>query len=236
MTNQRTDFSLLIPIYNERKIIIKNLRKILRALRKMKKSYEIIIVDDGSTDGSSELISKNFSHIKIIRYQRPSVRENLNRSFKYAKGEIVAFMDADLPVPLKYFSRLISEIENGYDIATGSRWMKESKIRRSFYRHVISFFYNNYVKFLFGSKVKDHQCGFKAFKQKVIFELADCLGYKRMRSWAWDAELLVRAQKKGYKISEFPIEWKGRKKSKVKTKDLKTFFYLFLIWCEQNLI
>ena len=230
---RQNKISLFIPIYNEGGDIANHISKIKNAMEKTGKNYEIIIVDDNSSDNSEKICKKIARNGKKIRYIRhhtgPSRRENLALSFKKAKGSIIAYMDADLAVDLFYIKRLFEEIENGADIAIGSRYKKGSYIKRTFLRFFISQLYNAFIRFYFNSKIVDHQCGFKAFKKKAILDLTDDLGYDDTfkRGWLWDAEMLIRAQKKGYKIVEFPVVWRHGQKSEFDFKrELKLISYM----------
>lgn len=229
----RFDTSLFIPIYNEDRIISGHISKILDAMKKIGRKFEIILVDDNSSDNSGKIcrkIASNNKKIRYIRYEKgPSRRENLSLSFKKAKFDAIAFMDADLSTDIVYLQRLLSEIDNGADISTGSRYARGSYIKRTWLRAAISYMYNFFIRMCFNSKILDHQCGFKAFRKEVILDLAKDMGYdsKFLRGWFWDAELLIRAQKKNYKIVEFPVKWKHGQKSEFDfRRELKLIPYM----------
>lgn len=211
------EVSVFIPAYNEEEIIENNIQRIYDYLKNEFKYFELIIVDDSSKDKTSE-IARKLSQETNIQYARfencPSRRENLAVSLKRAKYDIVVFMDLDLATDLSYLKDLINNIQNGNDISIGSRY-KGIKPKRELYRLIISKVYNLFMRIYFGSNILDHQCGFKAFKKEVLLELIEEMGYDTdlTRGWFWDAELLIRAQKKGYRISEMPIKWQFGKKS-----------------------
>lgn len=213
-----TDISIFIPVHNEEEILGDNVEEVYRSVAGICEDFEIFIVDDNSTDGSSR-ISEKISRYREIRYLRynngPSKRENLAQSFKNASGSIVAFIDADLPVNLADMPRLIGEINKGADISVGSRYVEGARVKRKIPRWVISFIYNKFLQIYLGSRIKDHQCGFKAFKRDVLLDLIGEMGYDKKfeRRWFWDAELLIRAQRKNYMIAEFPVEWRSRQKN-----------------------
>jgi len=205
--------SVIIPVYNEAKIIEKNVMRVYSEIKKISNNFEIIICDDSSTDLSPEIsqeLARKFREIKYVSYQNgPSRRENLALTIKHAKGDIIAYLDSDLAVNPSYISRLVSGIENGYDVVVGSRYVRGAISERRFLRWVISKFYNFLVQLYFGSRILDHQCGFKAFKRDVALRLVDKLGYdsRFRRGWFWDAELLIRAQLDRFRILEIPIVW-----------------------------
>jgi len=224
--------SLLIPIYNESERIRPNIDRVLEYLKTNFRDFELVIVDDGSTDGSQagiRDIAKDNAHVHLHHYQNgPSRRENLAESMKRSRGEVIAFMDLDLSSNLETFKELTDSIEKGSDIAIGSRY-KGIAAERSIGRLVISVLYNFFVKTMFNSKIKDHQCGFKAFKRDAAQKLVEECGYDTSfeRGWAWDAEMLIRAQRHGMSIAEIPIKWRDSGKSSFELKrELKIIRYL----------
>ncbi len=221
-------YSVFIPCFNEEHILRKNVKSVLKALSKITSSYELVLVDDGSTDKTPEIcdsLSKN-RKIKCYHFEGPSRRENLLRAFKLAKGEIIAFMDADLSTGLDALPKLLDL--NGYDIAVGSRYLKGSVIRRKKSRLFISYVLNLMVRVFFGSRLRDHYIGFKAFKKDVIMRLLNVTGVGVMgRKMFWDAEMLAWAQKLGYKIKEIPVKWtEGRKSALSFFKELSMIPYI----------
>jgi len=170
-------------------------------------------VDDNSSDRTVDIgkaLVKKYKEVKLVSYNKgPSRRENLAKSFKLAKGDIILFMDADIATDLKFFEKLIGGINRGADIVIGTRYHKKSNLKRTPQRYIISVIYNLFMRLYFGSKVKDHQCGFKAFKRPVILKIIKEMGYdsKYRRGWFWDAELLIRAQRKNKRILELPVKW-----------------------------
>jgi len=214
--------SLFIPAFNEAKIIESTISKVIDSLNSIGHPYEIWVADDGSTDDTVGIVNEYISNLppedksKVILFEgkvNQGRGEVLHNAFQKANGRIICFLDADLATDLKHLPRLIEDVNGDFDIATGSRWRYDSTVKRGHRRKVISFFYNRFLQLLFGSKVQDHQCGFKSFKKDKLFILLKESGIIKRRGWAWDAELLIRAQKKGYSISEFPVEWKAGSKS-----------------------
>lgn len=132
------------------------------------------------------------------------------------EGEILAYVDVDLATDLKHLEELINAIkEEGYDFSTGSRMLKESDVNRSFTRLIASETFNALTRFLLKSDIKDHQCGFKAFRRGPLFDILDDV---KDNHWFWDTELLVRAQRRGYAIKEFPVRWRSGRNTKVDLK------------------
>lgn len=233
LNDTEEELSVFVPCYNEEKRLYKNILKIYDYLNKITEKFRIYIVNDNSTDHTGEIakrICENYNKINCLHYSYgPTRRENLALSFKHARGEIIMFMDLDLSTDLSCTAKIISKIEDGGDIAIGSRYIKGAQINRKISRRIISFFYNKFVNLYFGTKIKDHECGFKAFKKEVVFDLINDLGLDKTlkRGVFWDTELLIRAQKKGYAISELPVKWNEGDKSTLSVKnELKMIKYM----------
>ena len=211
------EVSIVFPAYNEADALEAAVEKVIKALNEFARSYEIIIAEDGSTDGTDKLagaLAMKYSFIKHIHEEKRLGRGTaLKNSFKKSSGEVLVYMDLDLATDLKHLKPLVDAVEyEGYDFAIGSRMLSESKVERSRTRQIASKSYNFLVRAMLGSKVKDHQCGFKAFRREPLMQLLDEV---TARHWFWDTELLVRAFRKGYKIKEIPVEWKGGRETKV---------------------
>jgi len=188
-------------------------------LEKITDSFEIIIAEDGSTDGTDEIakkLSEKYPFIKSIHSdKRQGSGKALRRAFMMSNGEIIAYMDVDLATDLKHLKSLIDYIREGYDISTGSRMVKGSDVKRELIRSIASIVFNFLVRTLLGSKINDHQCGFKAFRRSSLF---DILGDAKDDGWFFVAELLVIAQRRGYRIIEFPVKWRAGTKTRVNLK------------------
>ncbi len=202
---------IFIPVYNEEDHIKKNLSYIYSTFRDLLKiKFKIYIVNDGSTDNTTEIIdSFKCDNIIHLRLKGPTVRENLAKSFiDYGeKGDLLFFMDSDLSTEMRAILKLIHEIERGYDVVIGSRYVKGSKLKRTPYRFVVSKIFNMILRVLFCSKIKDHECGFKIFRAEVLKDIAGDMGWNLDRRAFWDSEFLIRAQKKNFKIKEIPVNW-----------------------------
>lgn len=213
--------SLVIPTYNEEKIIEHAIVESIDSLKKLGYEYEVIISDDCSEDRTVKIVKSMKSRYKNLELVTSAVNrgrgEAVSEAFLKAKGDILAFMDADLSTDLKHLSLLVSYVQGDFDIAIGSRWKGGNNTYRSAFRIVVSFIYNSFVKIVFGSKIDDHECGFKSFKRDVCLDLIKRIGIKERneRGVAWDTEILLEAQRGGYKIKEFPVEWKESKKSEI---------------------
>jgi glycosyltransferase involved in cell wall biosynthesis len=210
--------SLFIPVYNSAGLIRRNLRKSYGALLELHGDFEIIIVDDNSTDKSYRfgcVINKakqvSGREIKYVFYNKgPSRRENLVKSFYLAKNEIIGFIDSDFSINYRYLLKAIEILKvSSADIVIGSRYIPGARFKMRKARRIFSFLYNFLLRILFRSCLMDHQCGLKVFRKDTTMPIIDKMGYddKFIRGWFWDAEFLIRAQKAKLKIIEMPIEW-----------------------------
>jgi len=227
---------VVLPAYNEAANIEKAVFTTAKTLSKITNSFEVIIAEDGSTDGTDRIasrLSKQYAYvIHLHSNERQGRGRALKRAFKASSGEILCYIDVDLATDMKYLEKLIRAVStDGYDFATGSRMMSESDAKRPFKREFASRGYNFLVRFFLRSKLYDHQCGFKAFRRGPLFELLDEV---ENQHWFWDTELLVRAEHKGYRIIEFPVYWRHGGSSKVDlVKDVEGMgSEIFRLWSE----
>jgi glycosyltransferase involved in cell wall biosynthesis len=222
MTSEEKDsVTVVIPVYNDRESLKLAIPRSLEALEPLGFTFEIIVAEDGSTDGS-DLVAREWecrdSRIRLLHSNdRLGRGMALSRAFSSARGDIVCYYDVDLATDLAHLPDLIGAIAGGYDIATGSRLLPESRIERSGGRELASRTYNFLVRTILGSRIYDHQCGFKAFRKERLLSL---LSDVKDTHWFWDTEVLVRAQRKGYSIRELPVRWQEGRGTTVKVKDI----------------
>jgi glycosyltransferase AglD len=230
--------SLILPAYNEADRIEETVKQTAKALEKITSFFEIIIVEDGSNDGTDKIASKLAMEHNYISHIHSDLRLGkggaLTKALKYTSGGILCFMDVDLATDLIHLKELINSISiEGYDFAIGSRMIPGSDAKRSLKRDVASKGFKFLVRTVLNSNIYDHQCGFKAFKRESIFNLLDKVQDKR---WFWDTELLVLAQYYGYKVKEFPVTWREGSVSKLNLK--RDLFYMgtqiFRLWWHLN--
>jgi len=231
--------SIALPVFNEAKILKENVEKLICFLNELNLNYEIIIAEDGSTDNSYNIARELGKKYKKVHCLHSSKRlgkgEAIKRAFEHSKGSIFIFMDVDLSTDLSYIPKLISKINDGYDMVVGSRVLKYSKVERSLKREMASRIYNLLCRFLFGIKLHDMQCGFKCLKKESIKNI---IKEVKNKHWFWDTELIIRATKKNMKITEIPIKWKQTNRTKVNF--LRDSFYMVKcvleLWYKLNLI
>lgn len=210
---QNYSLSIVIPVYNEEKRIEKTLLELFRYQKINKLKAEIVVVDDGSTDGTMSVLKKYIKRIKII-----PVSPNRGKGFAIkigmiaASGEKVLFMDADLATPLTEIEKII-EKSKFYDIVIGSRKLKESKVQRNVLRNILGKAFGFISHLLVPLDCKDSQCGFKIFTKSAALNI---FNRSRINRWAFDIEVLYLASLLNYRVLEMPVSWREVAGSKVK--------------------
>ncbi|MCK4496639.1 MAG: glycosyltransferase [Candidatus Aenigmarchaeota archaeon] len=200
--------SFILPVYNEADKLKRNVIRLKNFLDSLNINYEIIIAEDGSTDGSDRIAEGLSSDKKIVHIhsdKRLGKGGSLKNASSYVRGDYVIYMDADLATGLKHLKDVISFLKE-YDVVIGSRYLKGSRASRTLKRFLLSKVYHFFVKFFFpGLKLTDTECGFKGFKRDVFLNLNK---HVRNNGWSWDLEFLVKAKKYGLRIKEIPVSWK----------------------------
>ncbi len=199
--------SVIIPAYNKAGQLKRCLGEVERALEKIGLSYEIIVVDDGSVDGTkkeAEEFADGRDNVKVAGYEKNKGKGHaLIEGFKFASGDLVAFLDADLDLHPSQLAVFIERMnEHGADVVIGSKNHPDSKVDYPFSRKLLSKSYQLINHGLFNLSVSDTQVGMKLFKRKVLETVLPKIVVKR---FAFDLELLVVANKYGYKIIEAPV-------------------------------
>ena len=221
MTMPKDTVTVVIPVFNDRESLSVAIPRSLEAIAPVSPNFELIVAEDGSTDGSALVVrdweSRDNRVLLLHSDERLGRGRALARAFSVARGDIVCYYDVDLATDLAHLSELVGSIREGYDIATGSRLLPGSRIDRSGSRELASRSYNFLVRTILGSRVYDHQCGFKAFRKERLLSL---LPEVRDTHWFWDTEVLVRAQRKGYSVRELPVRWREGRGTTVKRKDV----------------
>ncbi|HWP48987.1 MAG TPA: dolichyl-phosphate beta-glucosyltransferase [Candidatus Limnocylindrales bacterium] len=210
--------SIVLPAYNEEKRIPGSLQKMIQYLNNSDYLYEIIVVDDGSTDHTLEVATAAATACKNFKI----IQNKTNRGKGYAvktgvlqsKGEIILFSDTDLSTPIEELPKLLKYLQEGYDIAIGSRALPESEVRlhQARGREGMGRIFNFLVQALVIEGIRDTQCGFKCFKRQA----AEAIFQKqRLNGFSFDVEILYLARKLGYRIAEVPVVWLNSKETKV---------------------
>ena len=211
--------SVVVPVYNEEVDLVKNIPILSSFLEEKMNNYdwEIVIADNASSDRtpevSREITTKN-NKVRYVKIEKKGRGRALKEVWLKSNKELLSYMDVDLSSDISYFPGLIEKLKLGSDIAVGSRLAKGAKvINRPFIREVMSRGYSFLFRLFFGTKFKDAQCGFKAITKKAVEKI---LPEVKDTGWFFDTEVLVIAQKAGFKIEEVPITWKDDPNSTVK--------------------
>ncbi len=215
------EVTAILPVYNDRRSLETAIPASIRTLSGITESFELIVAEDGSTDGSADVVERATATDPRIRLLHSDERQGrgkaLTRAIGEARGTIVCYYDVDLATDMRHLEELIGAIRRGYDMATGSRLLRESDVARSGDREFASWSYNLLVRTILGSRLHDHQCGFKAFDRSRILPL---LPGVRAEHWFWDTEILVRGQRGGFSVYEFPVRWRAGRGTTVRAKDV----------------
>ncbi len=213
------DISIVIPAYNEELRILPTLEKTLRYASLYDKKFEIIVVDDGSSDSTSSIVSElSNNHPQVFCLSYP---ENQGKGFAVqfgvmnSKGKLILYMDADGSTPIEEFLKLYEEMKRSRaDIVIGSRALfdQSSSVKTVWYRKLIGRIFNNLVNIILVPEIKDTQCGFKLFNRSSASKIFPTLTSK---GFAFDCEVLFKAQKLNLKIREVSVNWTNVSGSKV---------------------
>ncbi len=221
----RTDFSVVIPCWNEQKNLESGvLAEVQRYLVRQDRPWEVIIVDDGSTDDSRALIerfiegSPAFSLVCIPHGGKPAA---VWAGIQAARGEVILFTDMDQSTPIEELDRLLPWYEEGYDVVIGSRGI--TREGTSLVRKVGSFLFRSLRRSVLLPGISDTQCGFKSCRRQAALQVFPGLQYFRQEGrptgWkvsAFDVELLYLFDKAGYRIREVVVRWRNRDLSNTK--------------------
>lgn len=196
--------TILMPAYNEEHTIRKSIEETVSLLKSVT-DFEIIVIDDGSTDNTSkEAVKASCNpHVKVVGYKKNEGKGNALRfGFNYATGAIIIFMDSDSEIKPVKIKNFISALANA-DIAIGSKRHKESRVKTPWIRKFLSYALNSIVQLPTGIRVSDTQSGFKASRRDALAKLFPLIAVKR---YAFDIELLTLAFMLRMRIIELPVD------------------------------
>jgi len=200
--------SIVLPVYNEELILRKNTLSIFNYCQKnLVEPWQIVISDNRSTDKTSQIsqeLIQERSQIKYYHTRHQGKGYGVIEAWQKYSSSIYVYMDIDLATDLSALPELISQIQTGYDISLGSRFVKGAQVERSFNRKIFSFGLRSLLKLLFNLQVKDAPCGFKAINQQILKIIIPQI---KNKTWFFDTEMLILAQRQGFKMKEIPVIW-----------------------------
>ncbi|MDR3724174.1 MAG: glycosyltransferase family 2 protein [Terracidiphilus sp.] len=211
-------FSIVIPAYNESQRIPETLKSVVETIRERGWSAEVVVVNDGSTDTTAEVVRAFAAGAPEVRLLENAQNRGKGYSVRAgllaALGDVVMFTDADLSAPMVEAERLLKAIADGADIAIGSRWLERDRQtqRQPLYRQFFGRCFNAVTRGIMGLSFADTQCGFKAFTRQAaqtVFQL------QTIERWGFDPEILFIALKRGFWIVEVPVTWGHDERSRM---------------------
>lgn len=209
--NNKYDLSIIVPCYNELAILKDSVSEIIRVMDQTKYLYEIIFVDDKSSDGTQEIIKEIASgrgNMRWIFHEKNYGRgQAVVDGFKIANGEIVGFLDIDLEVHAKYIPSMIMAIkDDNFDMATAYRIYLPTST--GILRHILSHCYRWLLRLVLKTPLKDTEAGFKFFNKEKVLPL---LEKTRNKGWFWDTEISYFAYRDNLRTKELPCLFIRRK-------------------------
>jgi len=234
---KKLSVEITVPVYNEEDELEKNITKLFNFCTDNLKSYDwhITIADNASIDNTpiiaSTLVKKN-TRILYFRLEEKGRGRAVKRVWSQSKSNICVYMDLDLSTDIIHIPNIIKKLEEGFDVAVGSRLAKGARVEgrtilRELTSRALNFFF---LQFLFHTHFTDAQCGFKGVTKKVVDNLIPKV---KDNDWFFDGELLILVEKSGYKIYEEPVHWIDNPGSTVRLLstiwgDLRSIFRLLI--------
>jgi len=199
---------IVIPVYNEERDLPRCLARLVPFFEaSLSHEWRVVIADNGSTDATLE-VAKALAHqhprVGYIHLDQKGRGRALRRAWLESTADVVSYMDVDLSTELEVFPKMLAALEEGYDIAIGSRLIKGAKVQRSFKRAASSYSYSLLMRAIHFTSFADAQCGFKALTTRAARALVPLV---ESQHWFFDTELLILAQRQGYRIKETPVTW-----------------------------
>lgn len=211
--------SIVVPVYNEKRRLPASLDKIFAFMDVHHPDYEVVLVDDGSTDGTIDTARRHVGERPCLRVE--SYGRNRGKGYAvrwgitHACGDLVLFTDADLSTPIEELDRLLAALERGADVAIGTRAHPQSQVRlrQPFYRDRAGKLFNALVRLVLLPDLRDTQCGFKLGRREQLVPLVERMTIDR---FAFDVELLYLARRAGLRVVEVPVVWVNSPDSRVR--------------------
>ena len=216
------EISILLPAYNEAVQIEKCIREVESAVKSFSKSYEIIISEDGSTDGTDVIVAnltkQNPNLVLLHSPKRLGKGRGIKNALMRSRGKYITFMDVDLATDLGSLPKLMQVVKKKGGMVIGSSHVAGSQVQRRTSRTLFSLSYNMLVGLLFLDGVRDHQCGFKTMTRDVAHAV---LNVSESDGYFFDTEIIVRCKNLGFPISEVAVSWSERNKGASKVNPVR---------------
>ena len=200
--------SVVIPAYNEEYRLPRTLEQIFSFLQEQSYASEVLVIENGSSDGTYEVARKfaeRYENLHVLREKRRGKGNAVKRGMLEAHGEYRFLCDADLSMPIAQINRFLSPQLTEFDIAIGSREAAGAvRYNEPEFRHVGGRLINLAIRLLILPGLQDTQCGFKCFRAEVAEKIFPS---QSISGWSFDIEVLYIARKYGYQIVEVPIDW-----------------------------
>jgi len=202
--------SVVIPAYNEGRVLRASLERIHTYLSGRSEPFEILPVDDGSSDDTAAVaaaFASDHPECRPLRNQENRGKGySVRHGFAEARGRYVLFTDADLSTPIEEATKILTHLERDYDMVIGSRDLPDSDVRvhQPWYRETMGRIFNRIVRLLVVRGFVDTQCGFKGFRREAFLPALPLL---RIERYSFDVEMLFVAQRMGLRIAEIPVTW-----------------------------
>ena len=210
--------SIVIPCYNEEERLPRTIEQVERYLDDKNLDYELILVDDGSTDGTRLIMDAAAERNQFVRLEALPQNRGKGRALAEgvasARGSEILVTDADLSTPIEELEKLQAQLDQGAGVAIGSRALRASRVEVSqpVYRVLMGKVFNLVVQAVLLPGIWDTQCGFKLFRADVAH---DAFGRLTTDGFGYDPEVLYRAKQLGVKIAEVPVVWRNSAPTKV---------------------
>ncbi len=207
-TGRAVELSLVIPAYNEERRLLESLTRVRAYLDAKPYGYEVIVVDDGSTDMTSEVVARcarDWPELRLLSGRHRGKGAAVRAGILASHGVAIAIADADLSMPIEHFDRFETEDVRAIDLAIGSREASGAlRVKEPGYRHLMGRAFNRLVQLVLVPGVEDTQCGFKRMRREVALDVSR---YQTVNGWGFDVEWLYIARLRGYTVREVPIPW-----------------------------
>jgi dolichyl-phosphate beta-glucosyltransferase len=209
--------SIVVPAYNEEKRLPDSLPRIIQFVQQQEYSIEVIVVDDGSTDRTADIVrefQKQAPFITLLQVDHGGKGHAVRAGMMQAHGEYLFLCDSDLSMPIEEVTKFLPPALDGYDLAIASREIEGARrYDEPGYRHLMGRVFNLIVRLLTVRGIQDTQAGFKCFRRDATRQL---FPLQTIDGWGFDVEILFIAQRHGMKIVEVPINWYYKNRSQVR--------------------